>query len=288
MLKKLFKMGGDTNFNKLSLTLITVIGFTIIIGVWYLISYFQLIPPKILPNPFAVIGSYGKLITEYNMFENAWFSIKLNFSSYFYAVLIALPLGFLVSLFPITQLLIGKYINSIRFIPTPSIVGVFIAIFGLSFGTKIYFLSFCLLIYILPEVANKVNELQNPNSKDNVYLQTIKTMGASNWQKFRYVYFPYVTQGISSSIINLCAVSWSYVVICELIYKDGSVSGIGALINTMIRQSYMAEAYALLFLVVMIGCCQDVLFKYIDRLLFPYKYDKKPFSKTWLGKLFIK
>ena len=57
MFKKLFKMGGDSNFNKLSLLLITIIGFTLIIGAWYFVTYLQIIPTKVLPNPFDVIGS---------------------------------------------------------------------------------------------------------------------------------------------------------------------------------------------------------------------------------------
>lgn len=279
MFKKLFKMGGDSNFNKLSLLLITIVGFTLIIGAWYFVTYLQIIPTKVLPNPFDVIGSYGKLISEYNMFGNAWYSIKLNFMSYFYAILIALPLGFFIALYPINNILIGKYINSVRYLPIPAMSGIFIAIFGLTFGMKVSFLTFALLIYILPAVANKVNDLQNPNNdKDYVYLQTIRTLGGSNWQKFKYVYFPYVTRNISNEIINLTGISWSYVVICELLYKDGSISGIGAMINNMMRQSYVPEAYALLFLVILIGFGQDYLLKGLDKVLFPSKYNKKPFK----------
>lgn len=285
MFKNLFKMGGDSNFNKLSLLLITIVGFTLIIGVWYLVTYLQIIPTKVLPNPFDVIGSYRKLITEYNMFGNAWYSIKLNFMSYFYAILIALPLGFFIALYPINNILIGKYINSVRYLPIPAMSGIFIAIFGLTFGMKVSFLTFALLIYILPAVANKVNDLQNPNNdKDYVYLQTIRTLGGTNWQKFRYVYFPYVTRNISNEIINLTGISWSYVVICELLYKDGSISGIGAMINNMMRQSYVPEAYALLFLVIFIGFGQDYLLKGLDKFLFPSKYNKKPFK---ISNLFV-
>lgn len=285
MFKNLFKMGGDSNFNKLSLLLITIIGFTLIIGIWYLVTYLQIIPTKILPNPFDVIGSYGRLITEYDMFGNAWYSIKLNFMSYFYAIIIALPLGFFIALYPINNILVGKYINSIRFLPVPAMSGIFIALFGLTFGMKVSFLTFALLIYILPSVANKVNDLQNPNNdKDFVYLQTMRTLGASNWQKFRYVYFPYVTQNISNEIINLTGISWSYVVICELLYKDGSISGVGAMINNMMRQSYVPEAYALLFLVIIIGFGQDYLLKGLDKVLFPSKYNKKPFR---ISNLFV-
>lgn len=279
MFKKLFKMGGDAKFSKLSLSIITIIGFSLIIGLWYTVTALQLVPTKILPNPFDVIGSYGKLITEYNMFGNVWYSIKLNFMSYLYAILIALPIGFFIALYPINNILVGKYINSIRYLPVPALSGIFIALFGLTFNMKIAFLTFALLIYILPTIANKVNDLQNPsNDKDYVFLQTIKTLGASNWQKFKYVYFPYVTRSISTEIITLTGISWSYLVICELLYKDGQTSGIGAMINTMIRQSYMAEAFALLFLVVIIGFGQDVLFKWFDKLLFPSKYNRKSFN----------
>lgn len=285
MFKNLFKMGGDSSFNKLSLLLITIIGFSVIIGVWYLVTYLQIIPTKVLPNPIDVIGSYGRLITEYNMFGNAWYSIKLNFMSYFYAIIIALPLGFFIALYPINNILIGKYINSVRYLPIPAMSGIFIALFGLTFGMKVSFLTFALLIYILPAVANKVNDLQNPNNdKDFVYLQTMRTLGASNWQKFRYVYFPYVTQNISNEIINLTGISWSYVVICELLYKDGSISGVGAMINNMMRQSYVPEAYALLFLVIIIGFGQDYLLKGLDKVLFPSKYNKKPFR---ISNLFV-
>lgn len=285
MFKNLFKMGGDSSFNKLSLLLITIIGFSVIIGIWYLVTYLQIIPTKVLPNPIDVIGSYGRLITEYNMFGNAWYSIKLNFMSYFYAIIIALPLGFFIALYPINNILIGKYINSVRYLPIPAMSGIFIALFGLTFGMKVSFLTFALLIYILPAVANKVNDLQNPNNdKDFVYLQTMRTLGASNWQKFRYAYFPYVTQNISNEIINLTGISWSYVVICELLYKDGSISGVGAMINNMMRQSYVPEAYALLFLVIIIGFGQDYLLKGLDKVLFPSKYNKKPFR---ISNLFV-
>lgn len=278
----LFKMGGDASkMKRPHRVLITIIGLFSIFVIWFMISYFGIIPSKVLPNPVDMICSYWSLLTEYNLIGNSLYSIKLNFLSYFYSILIAIPFGFFIALYPINNILIGRYINSIRYLPIPAMSGIFIAIFGLTFGMKVSFLTFALLIYILPAVANKVNDLQNPNNdKDYVYLQTIQTLGASNWQKFIYVYFPYVTRSISGEIINLTGISWSYVVICELLYKDGSVSGIGSMINNMMRQSYVAEAYAILFVVVLIGFGQDALLKWLDGVLFPSKYNKKPLFKN--------
>lgn len=137
---------------------------------------------------------------------------------------------------------------------------------------KASFWLFGIIIYILPVVVQRVSELQNPaNDKDYVYLQTISTLGATNWQKFRYVYFPYVMQRVSTDVINLTAISYTYIVIAETLNKEG---GIGALINIMSRQSRTAEVYALLFLIIAIGILQDVLLKKLDVVLFPSKYNK--------------
>lgn len=150
--------------------------------------------------------------------------------------------------------------------------GIFIAAIGIGFDMKASFLAFGIIIYILPVVVQRVSELQNPaNDKDYVYLQTISTLGATNWQKFRYVYFPYVMQRVSTDVINLTAISYTYIVIAETLNKEG---GIGALINIMSRQSRTAEVYALLFLIIAIGILQDVLLKKLDVVLFPSKYNK--------------
>lgn len=152
------------------------------------------------------------------------------------------------------------------------ISGIFIAAIGIGFEMKASFLAFGIIIYILPVVVQRVSELQNPaNDKDYVYLQTISTLGATNWQKFRYVYFPYVMQRVSTDVINLTAISYTYIVIAETLNKEG---GIGALINIMSRQSRTAEVYALLFLIIAIGIFQDVLLKKLDVILFPSKYNK--------------
>jgi NitT/TauT family transport system permease protein len=136
---------------------------------------------------------------------------------------------------------------------------------------KASFLAFGVLIYILPTICQKVFDLQNPaNDKDYVYLQTIKTLGATNWQKFIYVYWPYVIGRVFTELIALTAITYTYTVICEGLNKT---SGVGAMISTMSRQSRTAEVYALLFIIVLIGITQDFLLKKADKAMFPYKYN---------------
>jgi NitT/TauT family transport system permease protein len=271
---ELFKMGGSVG--KKTDTTVFFIGLMLLLSFWYMVTYTGVISNRILPNPVDVVKSYSTMLFEYNLLENAWYSIKLNFLGYFYALVISIPIGFIIGMFPIGKSLFNKIFDAFRFIPLPATTGIFIAIFGLAFNMKANFLAFGIIIYILPVVIQRINELQNPsNDKDFVFLQTIKTLGASNWQKFRYVYFPYVMGKISDDIRVLTAISWTYISIVEILNKDG---GIGSLISTLSRQSRTAEVYALIFLIIIIGILQDLLFRWIDKKLFPYKHDKKPFS----------
>ena len=280
-MKELFKMGG--NITKKTDTFVFVIGIIIMFSFWLLVTTSGIISNRILPNPINVIGSYQGMFVNANLATNVWYSIKLNFLGYFYALIIAVPLGFIIGMFPIGKSLFNRIFDAFRFIPIPACSGIFIAIFGFVFTMKASFLAFGILIYILPKVIQRVNDLQNPsNDKDYVYLQTITTIGATNWQKFRYVYFPYVMNKISDDVRVLTAISWTYITIVEILNKDG---GIGSMISTYSRQSKTPEVFALIFLIIIIGIWQDLLFKMIDKLLFPHKHNKKPFNfKNFLTK----
>jgi NitT/TauT family transport system permease protein len=271
-MSELFKMGGVVS--KKTDTTIFFIGLAMLLGFWYAVTHFGLISNRILPNPIDVLKSYVTMYNESHLVANAWYSIKLNFLGYFYALIIAIPVGFLIGMFPVGKSLFNKIFDAFRFIPIPATSGIFIAVFGLAFNMKANFLAFGIIIYILPVVIQRINDLQNPaNTKDFVFLQTIKTLGATPWQTFRYVYLPYVSGKISDDIRVLTAISWTYITIVEILNKDG---GIGSLISTLSRQSRTPEVYALIFLIVIIGIFQDLLFRWVDRLLFPYKHNAKP------------
>lgn len=275
-MNNLFKFGGSVG--KKTDTAIFFIGLSIILFLWYLVCQLGIISNRILPNPIDVISSYKGMFNESDLLQNTWYSIKLNFLGYFYALIIAIPLGFIIGLYPVLNSLFIRIFSAIRYLPLPACSGIFITMFGLAFTMKSSFLAFGVLIYLFPTIIQRINELQNPaNANDYVFLQTAKSIGMTNWQKFRYVYFPYVMSRVWTDVISLTPISWTYITIVEILNKDG---GIGSLISTLTRQSRTPEVYALLFLIIIIGLFQDIIFKGLDKLMFPYKYNLKPIKLT--------
>ncbi|MCG8807124.1 ABC transporter permease subunit [Tenacibaculum finnmarkense] len=217
----------------------------------------------ILPSPIKVIKAFPELNKDDDVIGNTFLSIKLNVLGYLLAIIIAIPVGFLLGLIPLFRGLFSKIIDSYRFIPLTAVTGIFIMWLGLGSQMKVSFLAFGIIVYLIPVVVQRIDQVQK------VYLNTVFTLGATPWQTIKSVYMPYVFSKLIDDIRVLTAISWTYITIVEMLNKGG---GIGELIWTAKRQSRIDKAFAILIIIVIIGVIQDRLFVIIDKLLFPYKH----------------
>jgi NitT/TauT family transport system permease protein len=262
-IKELFKMDGQVD--KKTATTTQIIGWLLLIFMWWFVSTMGWVNNRILPNPVNVIKSYGEMINDpnYNLLYNTGYSISINLLGYFEAILISIPLGFIIGLFPICRSLMSKQIDSIRFLPLPAATGIFISLFGIYYGVKVHFLAFGISVYLIPVIVQRIDEL------DKIYKQTIWTLGANRWQQIRYLYLPSVLSRVSDDIRVLVAISWTYVVVAELINNQGGLGGLTYIVQKASRSDML---YALLMEIIFIGYLSDKLFKGIDWLSFKFKY----------------
>lgn len=279
MKTNLFKMGGEIDSK--TNAAVGVIGAIGILLIWYLITTFGGVSHTIFPTPQSVVSSFGELQSQYGLGHNIWYSVKLNLLGYVEALMVSIPLGFLIGLFPVGKSLMSKWVDAVRFIPLTAVTGLFIGWFGIELGMKVHFLAFGIVIYLLPVMVQRISQVEK------VYLQTSYTIGTNKWQTFKHVYFPSVVSKISDDARVMVAISWTYIIVAELINKEG---GVGSLIFTATKQSRVDMVFAILLIIVLIGYLQDQLFKYLDYILFPYKNEKSQVKSRGLNfsKLFVK
>lgn len=241
-----------------------IIGVLLILGIWSLLSFTKVVSNSILPTPLQVITSLKELHLKDALVRNAFTSIYLNFCGYLEALLIALPIGFAIGLVPFIRGILNKPIDTLRFIPLTAVTGLFIAWFGIGDPMKIHFLAFGILVYLLPIIVQRIDEV------DDIYLKTVYTLGASKWQTIKSVYLPSVLSKLSDDIRVLVAISWTYIIIAEMLNSTG---GLGSLIFKVgQRQGRIDKVFAILMVIILIGFLQDRLFMLIDKLLFPHKH----------------
>lgn len=219
----------------------------------------------LLPRPDKVVQSLPILYENDNLLSNTFRSIWLNIKGYFWAVLISIPLGFLIGLFPIFRGMFSNQVNALRYLPLTALTGLFIVWFGIDDQMKVAFLAFGIIVYLLPVVVQRIDEVKD------VYLKTVFTLGATDWQTIKTVYIPSVMSKLMDDIRVLTAISWTYIIIAELVNRAG---GIGSLIYIKARQGQIEKVFAILIIIVIIGFIQDRLFAYIDKRIFPHKYYK--------------
>ena len=237
-------------------------GLIFILAAWQLVAM-RIDSIAILPSPMEVLRSFPELHFLDLIVLISLYSIRINLLGYGWATLLAVPLGFAVGLFTQVGAVFNRPLEAIRYIPLTAVTGLFIAWFGIYMNMKVQFLAFGIFVYLLPVVVARVREL------DDVYVQTAETLGASKLQIIWKVFLPGVLSKVSDDIRVLTAISWTYIIVAELINNEG---GIGALIFRASRQSRLDKVFACLFVIILIGVAQDKIFIWLDRRLFKYKY----------------
>ena len=229
---------------------------------------FEKIYPSI-PPPHHVLAAFPSLYNDDKLVSNTLRSVWLNLQGYFWALMIALPIGFLIGLLPLFRGLFAGQVDAMRYLPLTALVGLFTTWFGIDDGMKIAFLAFGIIVYVLPVVVQRIDEVKD------VYLKTVFTLGATDWQTVRTVYIPSVMSRMIDDIRVITAISWTYIIIAELLNRQG---GIGSLIYIKARQGQIAKVFAMLLVIILIGFIQDRLFVFMDKKLFPHKYYKQNIS----------
>lgn len=244
---------------------IGLLGAAVILLLWWLAVRLGIFNPNILPSPFTILGSIPELVSRDQLFRHLGLTIFMNITSWIEGALIALPIGFVIGLFPLFNALFGGYITATRYIPLTATIVLFMAAFGIYMLMKVQFLTFAILVYLITAVISRIQETPQ------VYVDAVKTLGASKWQTIRTVFIPYTLSRVFTDFINIVAISWTYALYVELINKQEG--GIGALVyNLYFRQNETEKLYMLILIMVGVGFCFDLLLRFIDRKVFPHKY----------------
>lgn len=223
----------------------------------------------LLPTPLQVVKSFPRLFTKDNILWHVWVSVWRNLKGYFWAIAFAIPIGFLLGLFPIFKGMFKNQVDALRYLPLTALTGLFMLWFGTSESMKVAFLAFGIIVYLLPVVMQRIEEVET------TYLKTVFTLGANTWQTIKNVYFPSVMSKLIDDIRVLTAISWTYIIIAEYINRE---DGIGSMIQIKQRLQMRADMFAILLLIILVGFLQDRIFVYLDKRLFPHKYYKTAIS----------
>ena len=221
---------------------------------------------KFLPGVIEVVGKIAYLIQEKGFIGDIGKSLYRIYVSFFVACMVAIPLGLLMGCFIKLRVLINPTVGGLRYLPAASFVPLLLVYLGPTDTAKMALLFlgcvFFLIALILDNVLAVPREL----------IESAQTMGASRRHIVFRVTLPAAAPQIVDSMRNMIAVSWTYLVIAEIV---AATDGIGAVMMRGAKFLHIDIIMAGILTIGVLGVLTDMLFRFARRLLFPYLYARR-------------
>ena len=240
--------------------LITLRTFAIFLLLWHGLALWNDNPLQ-LPSPLRVLSALADLARSGELLDHALVSVTRLLVSLVVAVLLAVPLGFLMGLSreanayidPLVELL--RPISGIAWIP----LGLFI--FGIGDTLPVFIMVY---VAFFPLLLNTISGVRNVDRK---LVQAARTMGIGRWAMLRRVVVPAALPVVMVGLRLAFAGAWAAIIAAELI---GAPSGFGYAIEWYRQLLMSPKVFGFIVVIGFVGYLCDLGLRALQRKLTPW------------------
>jgi NitT/TauT family transport system permease protein len=221
---------------------------------------------KFLPSVGQVTGKVYSLFAEKDYLSDVVKSVYRIYLSFFVACLIAVPTGVLMGSFIKLRALINPTVGGLRYLPAASFVPLLLVYFGPTDFAKMALLFLGCVFFLIALI------LDNVEAVPKALIESAQTMGAGRFHIVFKVTFRSAAPQILDSMRNMIAVSWTYLVIAEIV---AATDGIGAVMMRGARFLHVDVIMGGILTIGVLGVLTDVTFRIAAHFLFPYTHTRR-------------
>lgn len=239
-----------------------VIGFILFLTTWHMIAISGAIRPEFLPTPWAVAKAFVSLFTERDFATDIAISVGRVWFAFFLAIIVAIPLGLLMSTYRAVGATLEPFIDFVRYLPVPALVPLLVIWFGVGEASKIAVLwmgTFFQLILLIADDTKRV---------PSEYIESGHTLGASKGEIMRHIIVPAALPNMVDNLRITLGWCWTYLIVAEIVAAN---SGIGHVIWSLRRFVKTPEVMAGIIAIGIIGLLTDQAFRFAHARLFSYQ-----------------
>ena len=228
---------------------------------WHCAATLRDVPSPLFPGPLQVLEALRELFFEKGFSADVLSSLKRIALSFAVALAIALPLGILMGAFPLVSAFFNPLVSAFRYLPAPAFIPLLLMWLGTGDEQKIAFLVLGVVWFLITLISDVVRQVPTD------FIETAKTLGGSRRVILWTVVVPASLPGIVDTCRQMLAVSWTYLVIAEIV---AATAGIGAMMMRARRFVNVDDIMAGIVVIVVLGLLCDLAFRGVHWLLFPY------------------
>jgi ABC-type nitrate/sulfonate/bicarbonate transport system permease component len=225
---------------------------------WEIITQAAWVSPLVVPPLSRILQIFYDQVASGQIPAQILASMKRAAVGYFLAAAVFIPLGIAMGLWRRVYDFFEVIVEMLRPIPPPVVIPVALLFFGLEDGMKIFVIFFSCAWPIL------LNTLDGVRGVDSVLVSTARTFGLSSgkiiWQVILPASAPQIMTGLRVSL----PITLILVVISEMV---GSTDGIGYFVLDAQRRFRIAQMYAGMLTLAILGYSLNLLFDLVYRSL---------------------
>jgi len=221
---------------------------------------------RFLPGVDEVVGKIIYLIANKGFLGDIAVSLYRIYLSFFVACVVSVPIGLLMGSFVKVRALVNPTVGGLRYLPAASFVPLLLVYLGPTDTAKMALLFLGCVFFLIALILDDV--LAVPIE----FIESAQTMGASRQHIVLRVALKAAAPQILDSMRNMIAVSWTYLVIAEIV---AATDGIGAVMMRGAKFLHIDIIMAGILTIGILGVLTDTLFRSASRILFPYAYARK-------------
>lgn len=216
----------------------------ILIGLWELALAAEYVSESILPHPKDIVVSFWELITSDFVWDDIGATLWESVAGFFLGAALGLALAIPSGLSPIMRQMLGPYAVALQVTPRIAIAPLIIAWAGFGYNSKIWIAA---IIAFFPVY---INALTGILTVDEDAREMFRSLGASRWQTFLHLMVPGSLPVMFAGLKTAAGLSLVGAVVGEFISAE---RGLGVLIQQFSSQLAIADAFAVLLMLMFLG-----------------------------------
>lgn len=243
--------------------LVGILFLTVLMAGWESAAQINWLNPLVVPPLSRIFGSFAALVLSGDIPLQILTSLKRAAIGYALAAAVFIPLGILMGLFDRCRRALEVVVEMLRPIPPPVIIPVALLVFGLGDEMKVFVIFFSCAWPIL------LNTLDGVRNIDPLLLNTARSFGLSHGRIIWRVVLPAASPQIATGLRISLPITLILVVISEMV---GSADGIGYFILDAQRRFRVAQMYAGMLALAILGYALNLLFDFAHRTLLAWHW----------------
>lgn len=217
-------------------------------------------PMASLPGPGEVWSALGELWNSEGMAPELFTTLKLIFHALAWTLVISLILSY-ATVLPFMRPAI-EAVSKLRFLGLTGLVVPFTLMTGGGYDLKLYLLVFGMATYFVTAMAQVVVEIPREQ------FDYLRALGANEFRiLWEVVILGTLDKALDVTRQNL-AIGWTMITMVEGISR--SEGGLGALILNQNKHFRLAEVYAIMVVILIVGLLLDYAIGALTRVVCPY------------------